>query len=65
VNAPSVDEPNLQIATVIEVGEVMKQWKVESGTGTWTGAEGEVQRALPPLRLTELAERTDGSEQAD
>jgi hypothetical protein len=51
VNAPSADEPNLQVATVASVGEVMEGWKAESGTGMSTPPPDEPRSDLPPLRL--------------
>jgi hypothetical protein len=64
VNAPSADEPNLQVATVVEVGQVMKEWKSESGSGTWTRSEDQSAPDLPPLRLTDPTHRGSGSERA-
>ncbi len=63
MNAPSADEPNLQVATVVEIGEVMKDWKNEPGSGTWTGTENRATHDLPPLRLTEPPDRADRLEQ--
>jgi hypothetical protein len=56
MNAPSTDEPNLQVATVASIGEVMKGWKAEFGGGvSTTPTPGEPDHELPPLRLRRRA----------
>jgi len=52
MNAPSADEPNLQVATVASIGEVMEGWKAESGSGvSTTPTPDEQDHELPPLQL--------------
>jgi hypothetical protein len=60
MNAPSADEPNLQVATVVTVGEVMEGWKGESGTGITSPASDESSRDLPPLKLRRVPRPTRG-----
>lgn len=55
MNAPSTDDPNLQIARIVRVGEAVRDDEADKPSGgIWVASDREQEleeRPLPPLRF--------------
>ncbi len=55
MNAPSTDDPNLQIAQVLHIGDAVKDEELDESAGGLWMPDDEPGEELPPLRFTRRA----------